>query len=80
MSVPSSPKDLKKIKQQIKEISQAMTMIEDRRSYINDVKKELRDDYGLENKALTTMIKAYHKQCLTELQEQVEDAEAVLNA
>lgn len=80
MAVPSNPKDLKKIQAQIKEISEATTMIEDRRSYINDVKKELREEFEIDNKTLTIMIKAFHTQCLSELQEQVEDAEAIINA
>ena len=80
MTVPTNPKDLKSIKASIKEISEAMTMISDRRSSITDIKKDLRDGYELEPKTISIMVKAYHNQNLAELQEQLDDAEAVLNA
>lgn len=80
MAVPASPKDRKAIKAQIKEISEAMTMMEDRRSYINDVKKELKDEYDLETAGINVMIKAMHKQCIVELGEYQADAEAILDA
>lgn len=80
MTVPTNPKDLKSIKASIKEISQAMTKKTDLNSFISDVKADLKDGYELEAKTITIMINAYHNQNLDEMQERLDDAEAVLNA
>lgn len=80
MAVPSNPDDLKKIKAVIKDISDSLTMIEDRRSYINDAKKALREDHEIDAKVLSMMIKIFHNQNLDEIIEQLDDCEAVINA
>ena len=77
--IPSNPKDLENIALVVEDISKALTMIEDRRSYINDAKKELKEQYELDAKEVTALIRWYHKQNVQEIQDQINLYEAVFD-
>lgn len=55
--LPSNPDDRRKIRDAIYEISGVMQQIKDKRSFINDVKKDLKEKYGLPPKITTKMAK-----------------------
>jgi hypothetical protein len=57
-TLPSNPADRKKIKEAIYEINGAMTEIKDKRSFINDVKKNLKEEFKINPKTVTKMAKA----------------------
>lgn len=77
INIPTNPADLKKIKEVVEDISNALTMIEDRRSYINDAKKALRDDYDFDNTAVSALIKMYHTDNVDVIHDQLDLYESV---
>lgn len=56
-TLPSNPADRRKIKDAIYEISGQMQEIKDKRSYISDTKKMLKEEFGLPPKIATKMAK-----------------------
>lgn len=56
-TLPSSPNDRKKIRDAIYEISGTMQEIKDKRSYITDAKKMLKEEFGLPPKIASKMAK-----------------------
>jgi hypothetical protein len=57
----SSTEERTKIMNAIKEISKSMHRMADERSYINDSKKKIIADHKLPAKAVTRLVKTYHK-------------------
>lgn len=54
--------DAEKVSAIIKDIDNALLMIQSKQDYIKETKKALKDDYGLTPKSIQLMIKLYHKQ------------------
>lgn len=68
--------DAKKVAAIIKDIDNALMMIQAKKDYIKETKKALKDDYGLTPKSIQTMIQLYHKQSADKYfkeQEELED-------
>lgn len=55
--LPSNPADRKKIRDAIYEMSGVTQEIKDKRSYITDTKKMLKDEFGLPPKIASKMVK-----------------------
>jgi lysyl-tRNA synthetase class I len=60
-TLPSSPADRKKIKDAIHEIAGALQQMEDKRSFINDIKKSLKEDFKLPPSVTAKMAKTLYK-------------------
>lgn len=60
-TLPSSPTDRRKIKDAIYEISAMMTTLKDNRSFINDTKKMLKDEFSLPPKLASKMAKTVNE-------------------
>lgn len=56
-TLPSNPADRRKIKDAIYEISGTMQELKDKRSFINDTKKMLKEEFGLPPKISSKMAK-----------------------
>ncbi len=56
-TLPSNPADRKKIKDAIYEMSGVTQEIKDKRSYITDTKKMLKEEFGLPPKIASKMVK-----------------------
>ncbi len=54
--------DAKNVAAVIKDIDNALLMIQSKRDYIKEAKKALKDDYDLTPASIALMIKLYHKQ------------------
>jgi len=54
--------DAEKVAGVIKEIDNALLMIQAKRDYIKEAKKALKEDFELTPKSIQTMIQLYHKQ------------------
>ena len=71
--VPSSPEDRKKILDALVEISASLTRIEAERDLINEIIKKLSEDFDINKKIIRKIARAYHKQNLTEEQQDHEE-------
>lgn len=60
-NLPSDPAARRKIRDAIYEISGVTQEIKDKRSYITDTKKMLKDEFGLPPKIATKMAKTVHE-------------------
>ena len=78
--LPDDPKEQEKIAGVIKDISNAMPMIEAKRDYIKEAKKALKEDHELPSDAITLMVKLYHAQSNKEYFEKQEDMEALYDS
>jgi predicted transcriptional regulator len=80
----SNPEDRRKFQNAIQEISNSMTRTEAERDLINEVIKNLSEDFNMNKKIIRKIARAYHKQNLTEEQQDheefVEVYEEVINA
>ena len=80
----SNPEDKKKFQNAIQEISNSMTRTEAERDLINEVVKDLAEDFQINKKIIRKIARAYHKQNLAEEQtdheEFVDIYEGVINA
>jgi hypothetical protein len=59
--LPSNPADRKKIVDAVSEIAATMTEIKDKRSYITDTKKRMKEELSVPPKILTKMAKALNE-------------------
>ena len=80
----TNPEDKRKFQNAIQEISNSMTRTEAERDLINEVIKNLSEDFDMNKKIIRKIARAYHKQNLAEEQtdheEFVEVYEEVINA
>ena len=80
----SNPEDKRKFHNAIQEISNSMTRTEAERDLINEVIKNLSDEFNMNKKIIRKIARAYHKQNLAEEQQDhdefVEVYEEVINA
>ena len=65
----SSPEDKKKFKSAIVEISNSMTRMEAERDLVGEIVKDLSTEFDINTKIVRKIAKAYHKQNLTEEQQ-----------
>ena len=75
--IPSSPADVKRIKDCIIEISNAMTLIQAQKDFIKEAVKLCVEDVEIDKKHLKKMATIYHKQNLSEILGEIEDVEAL---
>jgi FixJ family two-component response regulator len=80
----TNPEDKRKFQNAIQEISNSMTRTEAERDLINEVIKNLSEDFDMNKKIIRKIARAYHKQNLAEEQndheEFVEVYEEVISA
>lgn len=69
----SSPEDRKAFHDAIREISNSLTRTEAERDLINEIIKKLSEEYSINKKIIRKIAKAYHKQNLTEEQQDHEE-------
>jgi hypothetical protein len=69
----SSPEDRKAFHDAIREISNSLTRTEAERDLINEIIKKLSEDYSINKKIIRKIAKAYHKQNLSEEQQDHEE-------
>ena len=60
-TLPSSPSDRAKIKDAVYEVVGVMREIKDKRSFITDTKKLMKEQYGIPPKIFTKMAKTYQE-------------------
>jgi hypothetical protein len=65
----SNPEDKKKFKGAIVEISNSMTRMEAERDLVGEIVKDLSAEFDINTKIVRKIAKAYHKQNLTEEQQ-----------
>ena len=65
----SNPEDKKKFYNAIVEISNSMTRTEAERDLINEIIKDLSEEFDINKKIIRKIAKAYHKQNLNEEQQ-----------
>ncbi|HAW03255.1 MAG TPA: hypothetical protein DCW83_01135 [Saprospirales bacterium] len=75
--IPSSPADVKRIKDCIIEITNAMTLMDAQRDFIKEAILSCCEDVDVDKKHLRKMAKIYHKQNLAEIVGELEDVEAL---
>lgn len=75
--IPSSPVDVKRIKDCIIEISNAMTLIQGQKDFIKEAVESCCEDVEIDKKHLKKMSTIYHKQNLSEILGEIEDVEAL---
>ena len=75
--IPSSPADVKRIKDCIIEITNAMTLMDAQRDFIKEAIISCCEDVDVDKKHLRKMAKIYHKQNLAEIVGELEDVEAL---
>jgi aminopeptidase C len=66
-TVPADPEVRRKIREAVAEASAQMTMIEDRRAVMKDIKTMAKDDLGVPPKTFNRMVKAFHNQQYSEM-------------
>lgn len=64
--MPTSPADIKAIAEAVKEVSNARTRMEAEREFVSEVKKKLKEDFGMPPKLFTRMVKDYHARLFAE--------------
>lgn len=65
--MPTSPADVLKIKNAVKEASNSMLRIEAERENIKAIREVLKDELGLPNAKFNELTKLYHKQNYSEV-------------
>jgi len=78
--IPSSPKDLARIKGAMQEVSNSFTRMEGERSFIREAINELSDEVDIPKKILNKMSRVFHKQNMAEVLGEIEDVEALLES
>jgi|TARA_B110000285_G_scaffold217468_1_gene265863 hypothetical protein len=78
--IPSSPKDLARIKGAMEEVSNSFTRMEAERSFIREAINELSDEVDIPKKILNKMSRVFHKQNMAEVLGEIEDVEALLES
>lgn len=69
----SNPEDKKKFYNAVVEASNSLTRIEAERDLINEIVKSLSEDFNINKKIIRKIVKAYHKQNMTEEQQDHEE-------
>lgn len=69
----NNPEDKKKFLNAIVEISNSMTRTEAERDLINEIIKDLSEEFDINKKIIRKIAKAYHKQNLNEEQQDHEE-------
>jgi uncharacterized protein (DUF342 family) len=75
--IPSSESDKQKIKDAMKEISNAMTRIDAEKEFIKEAIDELADSVQIPKKYLNKMARIHHKQNLYEVSTEMDDIETL---
>ena len=75
--IPSSPKDLARIKGAMQEVSNSFTRMEAERSFIREAINELSDEVDIPKKILNKMSRVFHKQNMAEIIGELEDLESL---
>ena len=75
--IPSSESDKQKIKDAMKEISNAMTRIDSEKDFIKEAINDLSDTVQIPKKYLNKMARIYHKQNLSEVKTEMDDIETL---
>ena len=78
--IPSSPKDLARIKGAMQEVSNSFSRMEAERSFIREAINELSDEVDIPKKILNKMSRVFHKQNMAEVLGEIEDVEALLES
>lgn len=65
--LPSSPADRAKIKDAVYEVVGAMREIKDKRSYINDTKKDMKEKFGISPKIFSKLVKTHQEANIAEV-------------
>ena len=76
--VPSSPEDLKRIKDAMQEISNSFTRIESEKDFQKEALASLEEDVGIPKKYLRKMARIYHKQNLNQIKSEMETIDFLL--
>jgi hypothetical protein len=69
----SSVEDRKKIFAAIREISNSFVRVESERDLIKDIVKDVSDTYQISRKTVNKLAKVYHKQNLTQVEQEHEE-------
>lgn len=69
----ASPEDKKKIFEAVREISNSMTRIEAERDLIKDIVKDISDNFQIPRKTVKKIAVTYHKQNLTQVEQEHEE-------
>ena len=69
----SSVEDRKKIFAAIREISNSFVRIESERDLIKDIVKDVSDNYQISRKTVNKLAKVYHKQNLSQVEQEHEE-------
>lgn len=60
--LPSNPRDIEKLTSLMKEAANVLQIIDDKKSYLKDMKAEIKDEHGAEFvKQFNKCVTAYHK-------------------
>lgn len=76
--VPSSPEDLKRIKNAMQEISNSFTRIEAEKDFQKEALESLEEDVGIPKKYLRKMARIYHKQNMNQIKSEMETLDFLL--
>jgi archaellum component FlaC len=76
--VPSSPEDLKRIKDAMQEISNSFTRIEAEKDFQKEALVSLEEDVGIPKKYLRKMARIYHKQNMNQIKSEMETIDFLL--
>lgn len=76
--VPSSPEDLKRIKNAMQEISNSFTRIEAEKDFQKEALESLEEDVGIPKKYLRKMARIYHKQNMSQIKSEMETLDFLL--
>ena len=68
-----SPEDKKKIFDAVREVSNSMTRIEAERDLIKDIVKDVSDNFQIPRKTVKKIAVTYHKQNLTQVEQEHEE-------
>lgn len=68
-----SPEDKKKVFDAVREISNSMTRIEAERDLIKDIVKDVSDNFQIPRKTVKKIAVTYHKQNLTQVEQEHEE-------
>jgi hypothetical protein len=78
--IPSSPDQVLKIKNSIKEISNSMTRIESEKDLIKEILGSLEEEFQLPKKYMKKVAVTYHKQNLNQIKEEFSEIEGLYSA
>lgn len=68
-----SPEDKKKVFDAVREISNSMTRIDAERDLIKDIVKDVSDNFQIPRKTVKKIAVTYHKQNLTQVEQEHEE-------